>query len=209
MAASNISMDMDDILQILDDDGNIRKRRLLQRANIDENDYKERRNISVATINEDIQSNFKNNADLLKRLDTKIGAKGDQQKLQSFFLKILAIQRISKHAMVLEQNEHRLKERFSSKANILQEVINIVHKIIGESNVQDEIMNVVKYLLDKDPKIKTNKITQAQISTDLIDIIKEHVDLQVAVCVTNIFTCVLFPFSMYICIYIVKTATRL
>ena len=185
MTASNVSMDMDDMLEILDDDGNIREPRLLQRANIDENDYKGRHKILSSTINDDIQLNFKRNADLLERLDAKLNAQGDQGKLQSFFLKVLAIQRMSKHAMVLSQNEHRLKQRFKVSINNLRDVIDLVKKICGESNVQDAIMDAIQQFLSKGSKIKTNEITEGNIPDDLRENVEEHVELHLRVCVLH------------------------
>ena len=185
MTASNVSMDMDDMLEILDDDGNIREPRLLQRANIDENDYKGRHKILSSTINDDIQLNFKRNADLLERLDAKLNAQGDQGKLQSFFLKVLAIQRMSKHAMVLSQNEHRLKQRFKVSINNLRDVIDLVKKICGESNVQDAIMDAIQQFLSKGSKIKTNEITEGNIPDDLRENVEEHVELHLTVCVLH------------------------
>ena len=185
MTASNVSMDMDDMLEILDDDGNIREPRLLQRANIDENDYKGRHKILSSTINDDIQLNFKRNADLLERLDAKLNAQGDQGKLQSFFLKVLAIQRMSKHAMVLSQNEHRLKQRFKVSINNLRDVIDLVKKICGESNVQDAIMDAIQQFLSKVIKIKTNEITEGNIPDDLRENVEEHVELHLTVCVLH------------------------
>ena len=65
------------------------------------------------------------------------------------------------------------------------------------------MMNAVEDLLFKDPKIKTNKIKQARISTDLKEIIKKHVDLQVAACIKNILHVLFFfPFSLSIYVYI-------
>ena len=212
MTASNVSMDMDDMLEILDDDGNIREPRLLQRANIDENDYKGRHKILSSTINDDIQLNFKRNADLLERLDAKLNAQGDQGKLQSFFLKVLAIQRMSKHAMVLSQNEHRLKQRFKVSINNLRDVIDLVKKICGESNVQDAIMDAIQQFLSKGSKIKTNEITEGNIPDDLRENVEEHVELHLTVCVlhnnnNNILYILYFfflslSFSIYIYIYI-------
>ena len=158
MTASNVSFDMDDVLEIVDDYGNIREPRLLQTANIDENDYKARDKISVLTINKDIELNFKMNVDLMERLDVKLQAEGDQGKLQSFFLKDLAIQRMCKHAVVLSQNEHRLKERFKVKARNLREVTDLAWKICGESNVQQEIMNAVEEFCPKMTKLKRMKL---------------------------------------------------
>lgn len=184
MTASNVPMDMDDMLEILDDDGNIRESRLLQRANIDENDYKGRQKILSTTINEDIALNFRRNVDLLERLDAKLNFNGDQGKLRSFFLKVLAIQRISKHAMVLSQNEHRLRERFKVSLNNLRDVINLAKQISGESNVQEAIMDAIQELLTKVIKIKTNKITEGNISDDLREYVEEHVEFHLTVCVT-------------------------
>lgn len=185
MSGSTVSMDLDEFLSLVDDDGHISPSRLPQKPNVDENECKVRKNISSDLINQDISLNFRRNEDLLEKVNDQIQSGGDQMKIMSHLLKILAVQRISKHSMLLSQNEHRLKKKFLDKSTELTDVISIVCQTVLESIVQKQMIQNVQALLAKEERIKTNTITKAQISEDLKKAVNGHVKVKVVVCVTN------------------------
>ena len=162
------------MLEMTEDDENVLDLRLLQMANIDKNGYKARHKISPQTPNEDVDLNFKSNAALLERLNVKIGADGDQMTLQLFLLKISLIQRASKHSMVVSQIEHRLEQMFKEKSTMFTEVMNVVCKIAGESNVQKKMFHDLQAFLSRKHKIKTNAITEAERSNDSKQFVEMH-----------------------------------
>ena len=182
--------DLEDFLDLIGKDGKIQEPDIVPNIpNIDHDDDDDEckdNDVEPDMINADIKSNLKNNENLLVRVGESVNAGDDQQKIMSYLVNVMNIQRTCMHQLMIVQNSTRMTEHFKQAAQVITDCIYIVALILRSPDIHLKMIIYLKtqLLSNNGPRKKMNQITN--LSADILAEIEKHVNSSVMVCVNEL-----------------------
>ena len=176
--SSRLVMDVDDIVAMVGDDGNV-----LQAPEhmpyINNEQKKIEHEVKPNVVNDDIEEQMQRNVVILDQIDQRIGAQGDQMKIASYLTNVQHIQRLCAQQMLLLQNIHRLMDHFKHKLKLLSECEEVIDSIVNSVNIQKHIIEHVSQLSVQQQMVNLAKL---RILAQFTEVIKAAVSKDVKVC---------------------------